>query len=1282
MSVSDRDADPSLPDTPSGTTARSADAGGTASEAPPRDGDSDASIIRTGGSIALATLISRITGFVRTILVLAMLGPAIASAFQAAYVLPNMIAEVVLGAVLTAIVIPSLARAESDPDGGRDFINRIFTLSLVVLGTATVLALIAAPVLTYLNVGDGDVNRPLTTALAYLLLPEILFYGLTALFIAVLNMRGYFKPGAWAPVLNNIVQIATLVLYALMPGEISLDPVRMGEPKLLVLGIGTTLGVVMQVAILVPYLRRAGVQFRLRWGIDARLRRFGNMAMAIIAYVLMLQVGFFVTYRIAAHADASGISVYATQWQLLQLPYGVLGVTILTAIMPRLSRHAAADDNRAVTDDLSLATRLTMVALVPVVAFMTFFGPAIGLAVFNFGKFDADVATQLGATLAWGAFTIIPYAMTLVQLRVFYARDDGWTPTAIAVGITAVKVAFSYLGPVLFSDPDMIVRWLAFSNGLGYLAGAIVGHYLLRSRLGNVRLTHVARTTVLTIATSIGVAAVVWLIARVSGLHLLGTDAGKIGSLAYLALTGIVVLGVTYALLAAWRVPDVVDIGNSLRRMFGRFIPALAPPPGATPDTAASITVQFPGVTDAESLPYSGQVQVLRRFDRGTATWQSYSVHSGGAAGRDLAGQAPVAQRSGTPPDMRYRRRGVRRVSESRLDAQPEHTGSSDDPTASSDDTPTRIVPSVPDPAAGTAPSPDTAVPEALSDAVADAETPPGASDAGSASATAAAPDGDDPVAPVADPDQAEPVVAPRRRGPRLVPGAAVAGGRYRLLEPHGGTRGLRFWRALDINLDRDVALTFVDADQLAPPPARGESVRANDSGPQGVLTRTLRLGQLSSAGVARVLDVVRGSSGGIVVAEWVPGSSLSEVARSHPSPIGAARAVRALAAAAESAHRSGSSLSVDHPDRIRISTDGNAVLAFPGTLAGDDKSSDVRGLGAVLYALLLARWPLDGDTGSELVTTAETTEPVGGLPIAEPGPKGGPIEPIEADPAIPFEISAVAARALDGTRGIRTAATVQHVLDQATVVDLKTDMLPAIDGDTPPVSVSPPPASSARRRLAELPEGRRNMALLVGAGLLALFGLIALVVWLSSAFGGSGGPSDIDSILNTTSAPAPPPAPAGAQQQASGNTPVVPQSVSLVDVSTQPPDSTANIGNVITGAAPPWRTDNYRSSPTFAGLKQGLGLMFDLGSAKAVSRVTIDSPTPGFTVELRTAPGPNPTLAQTTQVAGGTVDRPTTTLTVNNPRPTRYLMVWLTSLPAAPTGGYQAAIGHVTMSG
>ncbi|RUP38994.1 MAG: murein biosynthesis integral membrane protein MurJ [Gordonia sp. (in: high G+C Gram-positive bacteria)] len=1218
------------------------------SEAPQRSATaeaSDASVVRTGGSIALATLISRITGFVRTVLLVGTLGGAVSSAFQAAYVLPNMIAEVVLGAVLTAIVIPVLVRAEAeDPDRGEGFVNRIYTLTLVILSIATIGALIAAPVLTWMNVGsDSQVNRPLTTALAYLLLPEILFYGLSALFMAILNVKNVFRPGAWAPVLNNVVQIATLVLYYLMPGELTVNPVKMTNPQLLVLGIGTTLGVVVQAVILLPYLRRAGVRLRLQWGIDARLRRFGNMAAAIVVYVLVLQVGLIVTYHIAAAHAESGIIAYATHWQLLQLPYGVLGVTILTALMPRLSRNAAANDNRAVLDDLSLATRLTMVALVPVVVYMTFFGRAIGLTVFDIGEFGPKSAAQLGSVLAWGAFTLIPYAMTLVQLRVFYAREDAWTPTAMVIGITVVKVGASYLGPVLFDDPDLIIRWLALSNGLGYLVGAIVGHYLLRSHLGNERMPAVARTTVVTIAASVAAITVTWGLARVVGADRLGEELGRIGWFAYLCITAVVGLGLAYAIMAAAKVPDIVAITSMIRRAIGRFVPRLAPAPPPDED-ATALTVAFPRIGDNESLPYSGQVEVMRRFDRGTATWQSYTVHSGGAAGTGSFPYQPRGADGLARPDMRYRRRGVPLMSDEGTgpNAEPGSTGPATTPEAADDSAaPTTAAD---DQAAETA---GTAAPESAPGKSGDA--------AGTSSAVA------EPI-----PDTQRP------RGPRLVPGAAVAGGRYRLIAHCGESRGLHFWHARDITLDRDVALTFVDAEQLADPATAGEAPSAQGEGPQAVLTRTLRIGGLHSSGAARVLDVIRGSSGGIVVAEWVTGSSLAEVAATSPSPIGAARAVRALAAAAEAAHRTGGALSIDSPARIRVSTNGDAVLAFPGTLAGDDRASDVRGLGAVLYALLLDRWPLTAD-GTRTTTEKQSSDRVGGMPPAMADDTGvAPIEPRQARPVVPFEISAVASRALSGNQGIRTAATVQHVLDQATVLDLPTDMMPPVDSDGQPIAPAPGqrPAVPTGTRTDS---SERNMPLLIGLAVAALLVVIALVIMLAKFFGGSGDAgTDIDAILTATS---------GATASAPGST-IPLQNVSVVDFSDQPADPSTNVANVISGASPSWHTDHYRFSADFGGLKPGVGLLFNLGGPQTVKSVTIATPNPGFTVELRTAQSGASDLASTTKVGGGQVGSAETTLTTTGAKPSTFLLIWITELAPSQTnyGQYEATIRKVSM--
>ena len=155
------------------------------------------------------------------------------------------------------------------------------------------------------------------------------------------------------------------------------------------------------------------------------------------------------------------------------LPFGMIGVTVLTVVMPRLSRNAAADDNRRGPGRPVAGTRLTMITLIPIVAFMTVGGPAIGSALFAYGKFGEVDANYLGISIALSAFTLVPYALVLLQLRVFYAREQPWTPILIIVVITAVKIAASLLAPHITDDPELVAGYLGTANGLGFLAGAI-----------------------------------------------------------------------------------------------------------------------------------------------------------------------------------------------------------------------------------------------------------------------------------------------------------------------------------------------------------------------------------------------------------------------------------------------------------------------------------------------------------------------------------------------------------------------------------------------------------------------------------------------------------------------------------------------------------------------------------------------------------------------------------------------------------------------------------------
>ena len=544
--------------------------GGTGSRT--RD-SSDAGLMRSTGSMAVANLASRATGFIRMILILTVLGPAVASAFNTANTLPNMITELVLGSVLTAMFMPLLARsAQEDEDGGVSFIRRLLTVTSALALVAAVIAVACAPLLTELNLGDGEVNTSLATAFAFLLLPQIFFYGVFSVMLAVLNYNGIFKPGAWAPVWNNVVAIATLALFALVGNGIDPDaPVNILSGPVLLLGLGTTLGVIVQAAMLIPALRRAGVSLRPEWGLDPRIKQFGGHALAGVTYVLVSQVGLVMTNRIGSAADEAAIAIYQTYWLLLQVPYGIIGVTLLTAINPRLADNGVAGRTDAVVRDISLGTRLSLFGLLPVIAFMTAFGPTIATGLFRYGNFDSQSADILGLTLAFGAFTLIPYAVVLLQQRVFYAREDYWTPTIVILAITIVRVVLSLIVPMVAQERSHVVIGLALANGIGWLIGAGAGYILLRRSLGPLRGRETLRSAVWTLGASIIGALVALAVDWILPMDALTDWLGSIGFVIRAGVAAVVTLVVTGLVLSRSRLPELDIVTPILRKLVGRL---------------------------------------------------------------------------------------------------------------------------------------------------------------------------------------------------------------------------------------------------------------------------------------------------------------------------------------------------------------------------------------------------------------------------------------------------------------------------------------------------------------------------------------------------------------------------------------------------------------------------------------------------------------------------------------------------------------------------------------
>ena len=527
------------------------------------------SLGRASSLMAVASLVSRITGFVRQLALVSVLGLGVVNdSYTVANTLPNIVYELLLGGVLTSIMVPLLVRAQTeDADGGEAYTRRLLTVACAALAVATLAAMAAAPLLTRLYLGDdaGPADPALATAFAWLLLPQIFFYGLGALLGALLNTRGAFGPFAWAPVLNNVVVLAVLAVFVALPGRITLDPVRMGEPKLLLLGLGTTLGIVAQAVVLLPAVRRSGFRYRPLWGWDRRLAETGGLALWVVGYVLIGQVGYVVTTRVAAAAAPGSVAIYANAWLLLQVPYGVLGVSLLTALMPRMSRSAAEGRTADVVADLGLGVRLSALVLLPVSVLLTLFGPALGVALFSLGAAaDGDGPARLGAALAASAFGLLPFAVTMLQLRVFYALTDSRTPTLLQLAIVGVKIPLLLAaGAVL--PPERVVLGLAAANGLSFVFGAVLGQVVLHRRLGRLGTTAVlgALLRVLVASAVAGLAA--WgamLLAR-RVLPALGPVAGSWVDLGVAALVGLPVAAVAMVVL---RVPELAALRGRLRR--------------------------------------------------------------------------------------------------------------------------------------------------------------------------------------------------------------------------------------------------------------------------------------------------------------------------------------------------------------------------------------------------------------------------------------------------------------------------------------------------------------------------------------------------------------------------------------------------------------------------------------------------------------------------------------------------------------------------------------------
>ena len=521
-----------------------------------------ATLLRSSAVVSVGTAISRVTGLLRTVVLAAVLGDAIvADAYNIANTAPNVVYDLILGGVLAATLVPVLVARLSHDD--EDAVTAVSTVLTLVLGALTVVAVLGAPLIIRIYTWSLDpVARAEQEALAVpllrLFLPQVFFYGLTALVTALLHARRRFALAAFAPIVNNVVVIGVLVWFRqAVAGDLTVEGITGDTALLWLLGAGTTAGIVAMALVLWPGVRAAGIP--IRWNPDVRnpaVRQILTLSGWTIAYVITNQAGLSVLLALAnGSGDGDGS---ATAWfyayQFFQLPYGLFAVAVMTTFLPELAAAYERGDAAAYRERFVQGVRLILVVVLPSAVLLGVLALPLVTVLFERGAFGgAGVELTAGALVAFAA-GLPGFSAYLYVMRGFYARQDTRTPFWINLAQTALTIA---LAVPLVAAFDLVGVASAFSAA--YTIGGVAALAVLRARVGGLASGRAAGALVRSLVATAAMAAVVAAVA-------LAIDAdGFAASLVELALAGVLGLGTYLGVLWASRSDDLAMVRERLR---------------------------------------------------------------------------------------------------------------------------------------------------------------------------------------------------------------------------------------------------------------------------------------------------------------------------------------------------------------------------------------------------------------------------------------------------------------------------------------------------------------------------------------------------------------------------------------------------------------------------------------------------------------------------------------------------------------------------------------------
>ena len=474
-------------------------------------------LFRASGIMALGTIISRITGFIRGILIVAVLGTALlADTYNVANTMPNILYNLLVGGALTAIFIPQLVRSFDHEDGGDGFASRLITTISLILLLLVAIGVYFAPALVRLYAPEFfttgfEAEKEIAIAFTRYCLPQIFFLGLFTMLGQVANARGSFGPLMWAPIANNIIGIALFGSFLLISSDITLNSIT--STQIQILGWGTTLSVVVQALVLLPVIKRLGIKLRPQWGVAGLGKSFGLAGWTLL-YVLISQLGYLVTVNVATSAAVRsaqegitrgvGYTPYTYAYYVMLLPYSIVTISIITAILPHLSRLALARDNDEVRVQLIRAIKLVGVITIPSAVAFLFFGPFITEVIFV--GIPVGDARYIGYVLAALSFGLVAFSINLILIRGFNAFEDTRTQVISIFIINLISVGLSYLF-LHFLQNQWVTVGLGAAFSISYLVGLLITLSLLKKHTGPIKVRDFLSQHLRLIGAAVGVMA-------------------------------------------------------------------------------------------------------------------------------------------------------------------------------------------------------------------------------------------------------------------------------------------------------------------------------------------------------------------------------------------------------------------------------------------------------------------------------------------------------------------------------------------------------------------------------------------------------------------------------------------------------------------------------------------------------------------------------------------------------------------------------------------------------